>query len=263
MELPKIEIDSKLSNKIYDDLFSPWLKKTWEWLWYLIWLVPSILMPFALINQYTNFILKKNLVKLEKKLEDVKNEDIIKVPPELWVPILEKLTFYDNDLLVDIFTELLKNAMDGKSVYKVHPRFIKIVENLSEDDALILQYFWKIKKNSSCVLPCLDVNIKSWNWYNTLYSNISFILRDVKLNNFEYWNLYLNNLESLWLIDIDDTKFLTESSRYDELIDYFKPEIIAWAPGILEESIDYKKKFINVTPLWIEFLDLVFWKDKK
>lgn len=261
MILPEVKIDAKLMNKIYDDLFSPWLKKVWEWLWYLLWLVPSILLPCALINQYSNFTLKKNLLKLEKKLEDIKDEDIIRVPPEIWVPILEKLAYYDNDLLVDLFTELLKNAMNKNSLYKVHPRFIKIVENLSEDDALILQYLSGLESDWECVLPCIDVQLKGWWWYIVMASNLSFIIRDVKLNNFEYRSLYLDNLKSLGLISISDYVYLIDNQPYDELINHFK-----WnfqKPNGTEDVFDYKKKLLSVTPLWIEFLRLVFEKNKK
>lgn len=263
MGLPeiKIEFDAQLTNKIYDDLFSPSFKKVWEWLWHLVSLVPTIFLPFALLNQYSNYILEKNFKKLENKLKDIKEEDFIKVPSEIWVPLLEKLAYYDNDLLVDLFTELLKNAMNKNSLYKVHPRFIKIVENLSEDDALILQYLSGLESWWKCMLPCIDVQLKAWWWYIVMASNLSFIIKDVKLNNFDYGTLYLDNLKSLWLISISDLEYLTDNQLYDELINYFK-----WrfeTPISTQDVFDYKKKLLSVTPLWIEFLRLVFEKNKK
>lgn len=261
MNFPKF-IDDKLANKVYDDLLSKWFKKVWEWLWHLISIIPTIFLPFAIVNQYSNYILEKNLKKLESKLNNIKEEDFIKVPSEIWVPIMEKLAYYDNDLLVDLFTELLKNAMNKNSLYKVHPRFIKIVENLSEDDALILQYLSGLEAWWKCMLPGIDVNLKIENWQSffVLGSNLSFILKNVKLNNYNYKDLYLDNLKSLGVIDINDSVYLTNDKLYEELIDYFKWNFVS---NNTNNKIDYKKKIISVTPLWIEFLKLVFQKDKK
>jgi len=252
------KLDPELANKIYDDLFSPWMKKAWEWLGNVLWLIPTITLPFALLNNYSNYILKKNIAKLENKLENVKKENITPVRPEIWVPLLEKLAYYDCDILVDMFTTLLKNWIDKTTVYKVHPRFIKIVEYLSEDDAIILEYLSK-QENSWYTIPCLDVYLKVWSWSIQLERNRVILDKNIKLNNQLWVHFCIENLKSLWIIEIEENEYSNIS--YDEVINCRQWEIIAWTKSILNDDFIYKKKTISVTPLWQEFLKIVFkWK---
>lgn len=215
-QLNLVNVDSELAKKIYDDVFSPSLKKAWNALSDIIGLVTSITVPIAMMNNYTNFILRKNLKKYEKKLEDIDIADRVSVNPEIWVPILEKLTYYNNDTLSNLFLELLTKASNRKAISSVHPKYIKIIENLSEDEAIILKFIFD-KKSSS--LPAINVHL-SEKWkkgYSVIMRNFSEIHLIESINFRDRVDLYLNNLHSLWIISIWWIESFTDKKVYDPL----------------------------------------------
>lgn len=256
------KLDSKLAEKIYDDVFSNWFQKAGKALWDVIGLVTNITLPIAMLNNYTNFILQKNIQKYEEKLNKIKEEDRIKVLPEIWVPILDKLTYYDNEILSSLFLELLKKSSSKNEVSKVHPKYIKIIENLSEDEALILNYF---NNKKITALPYINIIIKS-DKDRSFYSGKKYLceLDDFKeIKNKENIVNYIENLISLWIFQVPNWTYIADEKLYDslKLNDYCikeKKNLISTYKDTEHNKIDYEKWKLELSWLWKWFLNAIF-----
>ena len=253
-----VKLDSKLAGKIYDDVFSTSFKKAWNALWNVIGLVTSITIPIAMMNNYTNFVLEKNVKKFEKKLESVNEKDRIKVEPEIGVPILDKLTYYNNEKLSDLFLELLKKASSKSEVSKVHPKYVNIIENLNEDEALILKYIYD---NKLYVIPSLNIHKKTLS--NSSYIIISENVSELNIiNGLKYKNQIntsIYNLASLWILNIWKMESLADKKLYDKLKnDKWIENIVNQFKDNKIEKIDLIEKKIDITPFWQWFLKAIF-----
>lgn len=88
-----------------------------------------------------NICLKKNLEQYSERLKEVPPEDIVEAPPEVAVPIIEKLSYVTNEELRNLYIELLAKASIKDENDKAHPNFTNIINSLSPDEALLLRYF--------------------------------------------------------------------------------------------------------------------------
>ena len=80
---------------------------------------------------------------LETRLERVRNkvpeERQIEAHPQIAGPILQNLRFMvDGDILTEMYLNLLARTIDRDRVGEAHPAFVKIIEQLSPDEALII-----------------------------------------------------------------------------------------------------------------------------
>jgi len=78
----------------------------------------------------------------------IKKENQISPPPQLFLPLLEKLKYQDNgDVLTHLYVELLKRACDKERLNEAHPAFINIIPQLSSDEALFVYHLSNGGKN--------------------------------------------------------------------------------------------------------------------
>lgn len=254
-------LDKDVQNKIYDDVISPSAKKVGESIWDIICLITSITLPIKYLNNYTNLVFQKNIHKLESRLETVEEKNIISILPDIWVPVLEKLTYTSCEKISDMFIELLKKASNKEEISEVHPKYINIVSSLAEDEALILEYFYK---NDIYRLPFLNLHFiytgkedeyaEIVQYFNTLPWLIKLIFPD----NIQS---YINNLNSLWLIQILDDKFIPDKEEYKPYEELENSGYIKNIESKLDVSkwrIDHKKWVFLLTNLWKSFLKAVF-----
>jgi len=66
------------------------------------------------------------------------DEDAVRVPNELAVPILRRLTYVDDESIRDCFVQLLATASTADTTGRAHPSFIKVIDCLSPDEAMLL-----------------------------------------------------------------------------------------------------------------------------
>jgi hypothetical protein len=259
-----IPLDKEIQRKVYDDLFWPSLKEAWKALWNIAGLVTTISLPIQLLNHYANGILRNNINKLNEKLKNIPEENIIEATPDIWVPILEKLTYTKNEKISDLFLELLKKASNKNELSLVHPKFIKIIESLSEDEALILEYIFK---KHIFQIPFITVNLhKKWeSSYNTILNFFTWLGENINLNYNNNLNSYLQNLESLWIIKSMNDIYLVdvwEYKPYDFLINHqIIKNIEKWLNPEIQE-IKNKKGLFEITQLWIDFLNAIYLNNK-
>lgn len=127
--------ESKFVTSIYDDAVSAGAKEAGKALQDITKTFRLFLAPFQLLS-----IAQDRLSKFcERVRNDVPAERQIEAAPEIATPVLLALRYMDDDNLVtELFVNLLKKAIDRNYVQEVHPSFPKIIEQLSADEAIIL-----------------------------------------------------------------------------------------------------------------------------
>lgn len=215
---------SKIVEKVYDDTLSEPSKKAGEALGTIINVGNTMLWPIKWANERTRIFFQNNLKKYEEKLNHIPEEKITSVPTEISMPILERFTYTSNEELSNAFINLLTSASSIDNINKAHPGFIYIIDRLSPDEALILKY---LEDNDA--IPILDVQYhEKFEDINERH-NYKFILRDATLleNKLalkfpENIYLYLDNLASLGLLQIQDYFYANLEDDYVEIQEHYK-----------------------------------------
>ncbi len=153
--------------------------------------------------------------KLVDKLKNVPLERI--VTPNLLVagPIVESLKFAAHeDNLRELYANLLATSIDLQTAQNAHPGFVQIIQNMSPDEAKILQYF-----AISGDQPLIDVkaNIQSKGGFRVLYRNFSHIGKKAGCEFQDLLPNYINNLCRLGLLEIPTGRFIIMKGIYEEL----------------------------------------------
>ena len=90
-------------------------------------------------------IVLKKMDKFFDKMEAEQQDNIVPADPNIAVPILQKLTYTEEDELVDLYTELLKKNCLKDSKDKVLPSYVNMIANLTSDEARIIDFLFKKK----------------------------------------------------------------------------------------------------------------------
>lgn len=237
-----INMSDKTILEIYSDIFQPGAKKVGLALETVIDLSNTILLPIKLLNEKTRATFERNIRRYEEKLDEIREDDITEVPSEIGIPLLDKLTYYRNEDLSILFINLLSTASSRITIQHAHPSFIKIIEELSVDEAIIINYISKLNRK---IIPYiyLRANIKDENPEKDYIVDISKLTSlEVELELFfpKKINSYLNNLIKVGLFQAyDDTTDPDYKKEYIELRKNYQDYIERFH----KEIMDIKKEF--------------------
>lgn len=237
-------ISGDFLKEIYGDIAKPSVKSVGNALGDVFGIVFGALSYFP---QKGNIYLKNNLEQYRKKLENVPADKIIPVDPQIGAPIVEKLRYTKNQEISELFTTLLANASNSEKVESVHPSFISIIEQLSPDEAKIINFL----KDNDYIPYC---NIDGYRHdsdgggyyciekYSTLLSEkISFLIKENEV-------AYLNNLIRLGILRDKETLYKIGHPDYEKLrekSEYFKNEK-DYVPEIFR-FIKFHNSFFEIT----------------
>ena len=181
-------------EKAYDDVASPAAKQVGSALESTAkaarWLLAPIDYLAAQNNRYQNY--------LERISEKVPEENLIEGHPQIIGPALDGLKYIpEEDIISELFVNLLSRAIDKERVNEAHPAFTQIINQLSPDEAVII---YELSKQSYEYLTYAAYNEET----NT------FSPREVRSNAFPVGNLsspenysfYIDHLHSLNLAGI-------------------------------------------------------------
>ncbi|WP_140456881.1 MULTISPECIES: DUF4393 domain-containing protein [Priestia] len=211
--------------QIYSDLLSPGVKKVGQALETVLDLSNTVLLPLKLLSEKTKINFKKNLDMYKKKINSIEEEDISQVPPEIGIPILDKLTYVENDYIANLFTNLLACASSVKSCSLSHPGFVNIIENLSVDEARILRFISE-NQDRMTVFPFIVFKAKSKEIGKRtvdLTGRLTGFEREIELLFPDNVSLYISNLRGMGLIDIPGENYFNQEGMHEELKKYYKP----------------------------------------
>lgn len=130
--------DEKILRLFYQDFAQPGVKQVGKALSTVLGLGNTILLPVKMVNEKAHALYASHMEQYRKNLEQVPEEKVVEVAPEIGVPILEKLEKTTNKTISDMYINLLTNASHIDLVNQAHPRFVSVIESLTQDEALIL-----------------------------------------------------------------------------------------------------------------------------
>ncbi|HNG27858.1 MAG TPA: DUF4393 domain-containing protein [Chitinophagales bacterium] len=237
----------KIVEKAYDDLLSEPSKKAGSALGTIINVGNTILWPIKWVNERTRLYFENNLKKYEKKLNEIPEENIVEVPTEISMPILERFTYTSNEELSNAFVNLLTSASSSETINTAHPGFIQIIDRLAPDEAILIKYLSKVK-----AIPIFSLKFH-YNPNNR--SEFRWIIKDEtgldnKVEGLKFKDnvgIYLNNLISLGIIERQDYWYTSIEDLYEEIEngysdiikegvkDYPEPEKIKYAKSVEKE----------------------------
>ncbi len=214
--LPELLKEALLSpgllKEIYGDLAKPGVKQVGIAIEGVLGLGNTILYPLLLLNGRAGIAVNENLERYRKKMESVPEEDVVPVPPEVGVPILEQLAYVEDEKLREMYINLLARASDKKTNSGAHPSFSNIIKNMSPDEALMVNH---IKDSLALIIHTAHIRIPTDDSKST---------NEVYLMNLELMNslifqdkieMYMKNLILLGLcelnFEIGGTKIIGES----------------------------------------------------
>lgn len=232
----------KLLATLYTDMAQPGARRVGQALETVLDLSNTILFPVRLLNEKVKLTFTANIKKYEQKLTHLDQCEIISVPPEIGMPVIDKLTYYTNEELAELFVNLLSTASSGKTIGNAHPGYINVIEQLSVDEARILKY---LARSGRMTIPFVYLKalvtgknpekdfIRDMNLLTGLADEIDLLFPD-KIQ------VYLENLCANKLLDclqdFSDPGCKDEFQRLNAVINTRK--------GIFKESIgSFKEKF--------------------
>lgn len=127
--------------EIYGDLAKPGVQQAGKALGTVLGLGNTVLWPIHWANERSRIYLERNLDNYRARLERIPLDEIVAVPPEIGVPIAEKLTYVRDTKLADLYINLLAKASAADTASKAHPSFVNVINNLSPDEAQLLELF--------------------------------------------------------------------------------------------------------------------------
>jgi hypothetical protein len=213
-------------QQVYTDLAQPGVRKVGLALETVLELSNTILLPLKLVNERSKLIFQKNMNNYQKKIESVPENDIVPVPPELGIPIIEKFTYVTNEEISELFSRLLATASNSKTAHLGHPGFIRIIENLSVDEAKIIEFLI----NSPGPIPHVSIRIADKNHsYKIATTNMTGIEKKLNLTFPDNDGLYLDNLVSLGILHLYTDKTVSNKQLYldlEEIYSFMRDEVV-------------------------------------
>lgn len=214
------------AKAVYPDLFQPATKQAGKALETVFELGNTILLPIKLLNEKARLNFEKHMKKYEEKINEIPQENVTSVLPDIGLPIIDRLTYLTNEEIADLFINFLVSASIDNTVSQAHPRFINILNSISVDEARLIKYFYE-KPISYIPVIDYDLNIEeSGIMYPprteasiTIIENGNNLKNEIELISDENINLYLNNLESLGILIKTTEKHIVKALDVYEMID--------------------------------------------
>jgi len=201
-------------------------------------------LPFKFINSVAFYLPKKAVIHFETKIkqyEKMQSDKLAQIPEEFRVnpplnilaPAIEGVALnLDNDILKELFSNLIKNSCDSRTQKRAHPLFVEILKSMSSLDALLFETL--ANKNNLLFGDTLPaINPKASVFENG--QNKSFLLSmlpdyflGVEIEGYDYfeisesfhrilsWGLFedKNNLLLAECKKLSENKFLNEKTEF-------------------------------------------------
>lgn len=199
--------------------------------------------------------------RVSEKLQNIPAEQIVVPPLNIVGPLVEALRFVgDDEVLRELYANILANAMDSNTTNLAHPSFIEILKNLSSDEALLLKAF--IESNS---YPIIDIQVSEEvrQGYEPAIASFGLFHKDFGLKNEDLLPNYLENLCRLGLLEIPETLHLQAEKLYQPLTeDPYIIDVQEIFKTKLNKLSRIKKRMVGITYFGNQFVNIVV-KDKR
>ncbi|MHB1320930.1 MAG: DUF4393 domain-containing protein [Acidithiobacillus ferrivorans] len=232
-------------KELYGDLAKPGVQQAGKALSTIIGLGNTVLWPVALLNEKSKIALENNLEKYRLKMEKVSEEDTCEVPPEIGVPIAEKLSYVTNEALSEMYIELLANASQHQNANVAHPSFVNVITNISPDEAILIRSIRNMPG-----IPFIEVRltVKNKNVWTSLDAMKPGLLCFNELRYPNNVHAYLSNLEGLGTLQIRQDIFMVGENIYEPLEANAKATYGHIEKQVPDRTITFQRGQIEITP---------------
>lgn len=249
----------QILTTIYGDLAQPWVKKIWIALETVFEFSTSFLLPLKLLNEKFKINFKKRLNEYKTKIENIPEEDLCEVHPQIGTPLIEKLSYTTNDEISELFIELLTKASVTTTRNMAHPSFIQLIERLSVDEARIIKYLkWMDIIPSITFRAYLKESGKGFVEALKHWTMLQFEIELLFPNNI---STYLDNLTSIGILDISHGLQIIDDNIYNPIYEKYEYEKISedYLKTDRFSKVEKKKSHYQITDFWKSFILACTW----
>lgn len=214
-----VETTKEIAKEVYTDGMKPAVKQ-----------VGGVFSTMAgFFNNVVLYPLKKLNIRFEQKAKafekemqekynTIPEENRIEPPINVIGPALEVLKYsIDEEHIRNMFSNLLVNSMDNRLTEIVHPKYVKIIEQMNNKDAILLKILWTNTDREYLICqPQIVFKNKTMKISNCLIPNYITNINTPDLTDNEI-SFALENLQNLGLIELSFIEFFKEE-EYIELI---------------------------------------------
>lgn len=255
-DLIKLDKDSIL-GMLYIDLARPAVKVVGDVLGKVLAYLARPLMLIVSGSEEAKTTTAHNIEKLGEKVLLVPENKRCDINPQIGVPVLERLTYTTSEQIADLFTTLLARASDSTTRGMVHPSFVGVIDSLSSDEALIIEY---IKKTNYRDIEFCSVQAikRESGGFETLRDHVTNIPSHVKMLFPENTGAYMSNLLRLGILYEPQGVPLKDKTEYSKI--KAKPEIVKLVSDLdtsLYKGVKYKEGYYSITPFGRLFIKTV------
>jgi len=179
--------------------------------------------------------------KITAGLKNINPENAVSAPTEIVGPIVDQLTYTQNEDLNDILIGLLIAAGSKETQHLTHPSLIVAAKSLSADEAIILKEIAKQGENPGIpMLRVESVDERPGMHRETVVraQYYCFINKTVKLDFAENIDMYMENMESLGLFRYVDGFYPDNKKVNDKNIPHKQYEWLR--TGLEKEFVPHK-----------------------
>lgn len=241
-----------LLSDIYGDLLKPGVKQAGKALDTVIGLGNTALWPVALLNEKARIALEHNFEKYRAQLEDIPEDRISTIPPEIGVPIVEKLSYVKDNELSALYVNLLAKASTLDTSHFAHPSFVNVINNLCPDEAIYLKELHKRGE-----LPFLTAKLvkKGANEWRTFGDLLTAIETSIQMSFPHNATAYLSNFEGLGLIQIRRDIFIVVDGLYESLEAVYRPRFEDMPFDREMNELKFERGKLEITPFGNLFMN--------
>lgn len=208
----------QILSTIYGDLAQPSVKKVGIALETVFEFSTSLLLPLKLLNEKFKINFEKRLNDYKEKIEQIPEEKLCEVNPQIGTPIIEKLSYTTNDEISNLFTNLLAKASSTDTVNLAHPAFVQLIDRLSVDEARIIKFF--LNKD---YIPCVSfrAHLNENKGFHEILRNGTLIQFQVELLFPQNIKTYLDNLTSMGILDASHGMHKKDENVYTPIYEQY------------------------------------------
>lgn len=205
---------------VYPDLLQPSVKKVGVALENVIGLLETISLPIKLANVKASALFNNHMKKYQEKLESYNESEIVSISPDIALPIMDRLTYLENEEIGEMFINLLVNASHVERSSKSHPSYFNTLNNISVDEARILKY---LHDNEFPSIPFVNYNADFDYTEHTMLNlirNVTFLNNQVEFISPERIFFYIANLIKLGILE--ETRVYSDPEEDEDITTYEK-----------------------------------------
>lgn len=220
----------------------------------------AMTMAVAMFREYYPKLRQEALEDIDQlvreRLQSIPAQNIVQPTARLVVPTIQKASITEEPEIREMYANLLASSMNSVMRNGVHPGFVEIINQLSPDEAKILEYFAKVK-----TIPTITLRYKKKDGGGVaIIKNFSIVGEMTKCENKYETNKYFDNLIRLGMLKASEPlSSLTNKALYEPLKNHLfilsrKNDSFVKASGYEEceliegymELTDFGKEFCNI-----------------